>query len=169
MLKKSITALAFVLFFIGSVSAADKIGVVDMQLIVAKTPQFATIKDKIEDKFKERTDALKAMQKKGEELQEKGKRDAMTMTQIQKIELQRELQALDVEFNLKKKFLEEDMKITNNVETAKVRQTIDNAIKKVAMEQKLDIVLMKDVTVYVDNQVNITDKVIKALSSPTGK
>ncbi|WP_444994617.1 OmpH family outer membrane protein [Aliikangiella sp. IMCC44359] len=168
MLKKSIAVVTLLLAFIGTASAVDKIGVVDMQAVVAETPQFKAINDKIQKKFKERTDALKAMQKKGEDLQAKGKRDAMTLTNVQKLELQRELQALDVDFNLKKKFLEEDIKLTNNQERAKVMNSINIAIQKVAKKNKLDLVLMKNVTVHVSNKIDITDKVIKILSNPAG-
>ncbi|MCW8998741.1 MAG: OmpH family outer membrane protein, partial [Kangiellaceae bacterium] len=61
MLKRLLIATAMILGS-ASVTAADlKIGVVDMQAVLAKSPQRQTINEKIQKQFKEKQDALIAL------------------------------------------------------------------------------------------------------------
>ena len=141
MLKK-ILILSALIFSMGSISAAElKIGVVDIQKVLSKAPQIKIINEKIQKQFKEQDDVLSTLRKKGVALQEKAKRDAMTLTMAQKIKLQRELQALDAEFNMKKKYLQEDIQNANKQEQAKVMRIIQQAITKVAADDKFDLIL----------------------------
>ena len=168
MLRKLLVATAMILGSL-SVTAADlKIGVVDMQAVLAKSPQRKTINEKIQKQFKEKQDALIALQKKGKELQDKMKRDEMTMTVAQKIDSTRQLQALDSEFKLKKTFLDEDLSIAQKQELQKIQVKVIQAIKKVAADEKFDLILRAEAAVHATDAANITDKVIAIISNPAG-
>jgi len=168
MLKKILLASALV-FSMGSLSAAElKIGIVDVQKIFNKAPQVKTINEKIQKQFKEQTDAISALQKKGGELQEKGQRDAMTLTTAQKIKLQRDLQALDSEFKMKQKYLQEDVQNAKKQEQAKIMRIIQQAITKVAADGKYDLILQIEASAYASSAINISDKVIAIISNPAG-
>ena len=168
MLKKILVASAFI-FSMGSLSAAElKIGVVDMQTVFSKAPQVKAINEKVQKQFKERYEALGALQKKGNELQENAKRDELTMTMVQKLELNRQLKALDSEFNLKQTFLQEDVQIANKQEQAKIYRKIQQAISKVAADEKFDLILKGDTAEYVNPSIDISDKVLAIISNPAG-
>jgi outer membrane protein len=168
MLKNILITATFVLSF-GQLNAAEmKIGVVDVQYVLSKAPQVKAIGEKVQKQFKERYDALGALQKKGAELQEKAKRDEMTLTMIQKMDIKRELQALDADFKLKQTFLQEDLNIANQQEQAKVMRKIQQAITKVATDDKFDLVLKTEAAAYATSSINISDKVIAIISNPAG-
>lgn len=168
MLKKIFVAAAL-MFTMGSLSAADiKIGVIDMQFVLSKAPQVKTINENVQKQFKERYDALAAMQKKGTDLQEKVKRDAMTLTNVQKLEINRELQELDSDFKMKQTFLQEDINIANKQEQVKVMRKIQQAIAKVAADENFDLILKTDAAVHASSAINISDKVITIISNPAG-
>jgi len=168
MFKKFLVATALI-FTTGSLAAAEmKIGVVDIQAIISKAPQIKTINEKIQAQFKDRQEALRAMDKKGQSLKEKLKRDEMTLTMAQKLDIQRELQALDSEFELKKKFLLEDINIANKQEQGKIMRKIQQAISKVAADDKFDLIINAEASVYANPAINISDKVITIISNPAG-
>ena len=168
MLKKILIASTLV-FSMGSVSAAElSIGVVDVQKVLSKTPQVKTISEKVQNMFKEQYDVLSAMQKKGAEIKETAKRDEMTLTNAQKVKIQRELQALDTEFQLKQKNLQEDIQNANKQEQAKIMRMIQQAITKVAADEKYDLVLRIEASAYSSAAIDISDKVIAIISNPAG-
>ena len=168
MFKKFLVVTALI-FTTGSLAAAEiKIGVVDIQAVISKAPQIKSINEKIQAQFKDRQEALRAMDKKGQSLKEKLKRDEMTLTMAQKLEIQRELQELDSKFELKKKFLLEDINIANKQEQGKIMRKIQQAISKVAADDKFDLIINAEASVYANPAINISDKVITIISNPAG-
>ncbi len=167
MLKNTIIALGILFTVSGTVSAAGvKVGIVNMKQVVSKVPQAKMIEDKIRKKFKDRTDALIALRKKGEETQTKARRDAMTLTNAQKREVQRKLKSLDSEFNLKQTFLQDDIALMNKQEQASLLRKISDAVNKVAKKEKLDLVVTSDSVMYVKPSMDISKKVIALLNNP---
>ncbi len=169
MLRKSIISAIIFIASVGAVNAADvKVGIVDMQEIGRKLPQLQNINKKVVDQFNERREQLEQLVKKSEEIQEKVKRDAMTLTNQQKLQYRRELQALKAEYELKEGFFNEDIQAANNIEQAKVMQKINDAISKVAKDEKFDLVLRKNSAHFFKESFDVTEKVIKILSNPAG-
>lgn len=165
MLNKSIVFVVLFFSSISAVIAADlKIGVVDMQAVVAKIPQDSLMDPQVTKELNERNDSLKALQKEMQDIREKAKRDEMTLTSAQKVELGRSLKAKEVEFNLKSTFLQEDAKLVNKKQQNEVFKIIRKAIDKVSAGEKLDLVLTRDAVAFVSPQVDITPKVIDALT-----
>jgi len=169
MLKKSIVTLFLMCASFVSVQAADlKIGIVDTKAVLSKAPQLKAANDRIKSQFQERQNELVELQKKGEALKDKAQRDAMTLTMVQKLEMNRQLQALDSEFTLKQKFLQEDLKIATSQEQAKVAQKINEAIREIVESDKFDLILTREVVVHSTQALDITDKVIAIISNPAG-
>lgn len=168
MLKKILIASMLILSM-GSASAAEmKIGVIDMQYVLSKAPQVKTLNEKVQDMFKDRYESLTALRKKGVELQEKMKRDEMTLTNAEKRKISRDLAVLDNDFKTKQAFLQEDIKIANNQEQYKLLQIIRKAIAKVVADEKFDLIIKGEVAEHVNPAYNISDKVIAIISNPAG-
>lgn len=168
MLKKVLVAAALV-FSMGSLSAAElKIGVVDVQAVLSKAPQVKTINEKVQKQVKDKVDELTALQKSGKDLQDKAKRDEMTMTAAQKRDIKRQLQAIDADFKLKQSFLQEDINIANKQEQAKIMRKIQQAISKVAADEKFDLILNADIAISASPSLDISDKVLAIISNPAG-
>ena len=169
MLRKTIVAMGLLLGSIVSVQAADlKIGVVDTKLVLSKAPQMKAVSDRIQAKFKERQNALVAMQKKGEELRAKAQRDQSILTRAQAMEIGRQLQTLDSEFTIKQKFLQEDIKIESGIEQQKVAKKVKDAINKIAKDEKFDLIMASDVVIHAVPALDITDRIIAIISNPAG-
>ena len=169
MFKKSMITIVLMFASLASVQAAEiKIGIVDTQAILAKAPQAKSEFEKIQKQFKERQDELVALQKKGEDLKAKAERDQMTLTNNQKVDLSRELQELDAEFTLKKKFFQEDLKMAQNEVQQLVYNKINEAIKKVVDSEKFDLIITRDAVIYATPAVDITDKILAIVSNPAG-
>jgi len=168
MLKKSIITFAL-MFLAVSVQAADfKIGVVDTKAVLSKAPQLKAANDRIKQQFQERQNELVDLQKQGEELKNKAKREQMTMTNVQRLDIDRQLQALDSQFSLKQKFFQEDIKIATSQEQQKVAKKINEAIQKIAAAEKFDLIIAREVAIHAVPAIDITDKVIAMISNPAG-
>ncbi|MCW9017505.1 MAG: OmpH family outer membrane protein, partial [Kangiellaceae bacterium] len=86
----------------------------------------------------------------------------------QKVEITRQLQSLDSEFKLKKAFLDEDLSIAQKQELQKIQIKVIQAVKKVAADEKFDLILRAEAALHATDAANITDKVIAIISNPAG-
>lgn len=169
MMFKKIFLITALMISMGSASAADlKVGIVNVQKILSKSPQVKTINEKIQKQFKARYEELETMRKKGAKLQEKMQRDGMTLTMAQKLEISREVQTLDGKFKLKQTFLQDDISIASKQEQAKLMRKIQKAIAEVAKKEKVDLVLKSEAIAYLGSSIDLSDKVIAAISNPAG-
>lgn len=129
---------------------AEVIGIVDFDKIVDNYSRVKTVSDEISDKYAE----------------------------IQRYSLDKEREYKKLSTPLERKNFEENtarelakkqeayLKLKEKKE-AEIDAAIKNAIKQVAMANKIDTVVEKTVIFF--GGVDITDKVVKALNSPSGK
>ncbi len=169
MFKKIIFSTAILLGFVSSVFSADlKVAVFDERLILSKIPQVELINAKLQKQFEDRMSELKALQEKGTKLRDQGTRDAVTMTQAQKIQLQRDLEGIGADLAAKDKNLKEDLQRANQLEIQKIRIKVQQTVNKIAVDEKYDLVLRVESTAYHAEALNISNKVITILSNPAG-
>ena len=154
---------------VGSAHAADfRIGVVDTKAVLSKAPQLKAATERITRQFQERQNELVELQKRGEELKARAQREQMTMTGAQRLEVDRQQQALDAEFSLKQKFFLEDLKIANSQEQQKVKIKVTEVVKKIAASEKFDLIIPREVAIHSVAAIDITEKVIAMISDPAG-
>ena len=169
MFKKVIFTATIILSFVSSAFAADiKIGVFDERLVVSKAPQLELIDAKLQKQFADRLDEIKALQDKGKTKQEQGQRDAVTMTEAQGIQLERELKEIGATLQTKNKNLQEDFQRAKQGELTKIRIKIQQIVTKIASEENFDVVLRIESVVFRKEAIDISDKVITVLSNPAG-
>ncbi len=148
---KKILALAMVMTsFVFASASAEVIGVVDFDKVVDNYSKVKTLSDEISDKYAE----------------------------IQRYTLDKEREYKKLSTPLERKNFEESMarelskrqdaylKLKEKKE-AEIDTAIKNAIKQVAISNKIDTVVEKSVIFF--GGIDITDKVVKALNSPSGK
>ncbi len=148
---KKILALAMVMTsFVFASASAEVIGVVDFDKVVDNYSKVKTLSDEISDKYAE----------------------------IQRYTLDKEREYKKLSTPLERKNFEESMarelskrqdaylKLKVKKE-AEIDTAIKNAIKQVAISNKIDTVVEKSVIFF--GGIDITDKVVKALNSPSGK
>ena len=169
MFKRIIFSVAILLAGTSSTFAADmKIGIFDERLVLSKAPQLELIETKLKKQFDDRINEIKALKEKGIAMQEKGKRDAVTMTEAEGIKLNRELTELSQSLKSKDKNLQEDFQRAKQEEVTKVRVKIQQIVTKIAADEKYDLIFRIESVAFRKEATDISNKVITILSNPAG-
>lgn len=145
------------------VSATElKVGYVNTQRIFRDAPAAIKAAKKLEQEFAKRDQDLQAMGKRLQAMQESLEKNGVTMSESERRNKEREFGEISREFQRKQREFREDLNLRQNEENAAVIEKANKAIKALAEAEKYDLVL-QDV-VWVSPRLDITDKVIKALS-----
>jgi outer membrane protein len=142
--------------------AADelKIGFVNIQRIVRDAPAAIKAARKLDQEFGRRDAELQAMAK-----DVQSRQDALrsaSLSQTARAQKERELAELAREYQRKGEQFQEDLNVRQNEENAALIERANNAIRQIANSENFDIILQD--AVAVGDRIDITDKVIKALS-----
>nr|WP_223193585.1 MULTISPECIES: OmpH family outer membrane protein [Pseudoalteromonas] len=146
---------------------AHKVGIVDMQEVYKQIPQMAKIEQTLQAEFAERRQELEKIQGDIRFEAEKFKREATTMSEEQKEALREKIQGMQKTLAEKGRPLEQEIKVRQNQELAKVQKLIVDAIESVAKKGKFDEVKVKDTTIYFnpDKVADLSEEVVKAVSN----
>ncbi len=162
-IRTSVLAALLSLGMLGGVSAEElKIGFVNTQKIFRDAPAAVRAAKKLEAEFSRRDQELQRTAKQLQAMQEKLEKDAMTMSESERRKQEREFSELSRDFQRKQREFREDLNLRQNEENAAVIDKANKAIKQIAEAEKFDLIL-QDV-VWVNPRLDITDRVIKALS-----
>ncbi|MEQ3527661.1 OmpH family outer membrane protein [Pseudoalteromonas piscicida] len=167
-IKSSTLAMTAALMMGASGSAlAHKVGIVDMQEVYKQIPQMAKIEQTLQAEFAERRQELEKIQGDIRFEAEKFKREATTMSEEQKEALREKIQGMQKTLAEKGRPLEQEIKVRQNQELAKVQKLIVDAIEAVAKKGKFDEVKVKDTTIYFnpDKVADLSEEVVKAVSN----
>lgn len=140
-----------------------KIGFVNTERILREAPPAKAAQVKIEQEFSKREKDLQEMSLRIKSLSEKLDKDAAVLTESDRARRQRELTDLDKDFQRKQREFREDLNQRRNEEVANVLERTNKVIKQIAEAERFDIILQDAVTV--NPRIDITDKVLKALSA----
>ncbi|MBE0379693.1 MULTISPECIES: OmpH family outer membrane protein [Pseudoalteromonas] len=165
--KSSAIAILATLMMGTSVSAfAHKVGIVDMQEIYKQIPQMAKVEQTLQAEFAERRQELEKLQGDIRFEAEKFKREATTMSQAQKDALREKVEGMQKNLAEKGRPLEQEIKVRQNQELAKVQGIIIKAIEDIAKDGKYDEVKVKDTTIYFNPKtvVDLSSKVVDKVS-----
>ncbi|MDR1889198.1 MAG: OmpH family outer membrane protein [Zoogloeaceae bacterium] len=143
-------------------AAELKIGYVDTQRIFRTAPSAVKAAKDIENEFSGRDQNLQKMAKQLQTMQETVEKNALTMSESERRNKEREFAELSREFQRKQREFREDLNLRQNEANAAIIEKANKAIKQIADSEKFDLIL-QDV-VWVSPRLDITDKVVKALS-----
>lgn len=162
MLKKYI-AVGVALVSMSVAAYADtRIGFVNSQRVLNEAPQAARAKKKIEKEFEKRDQDLQKVGKQLQALQEGLEKNALTMSETERRNKEREFNELNRDFQRKQREFREDLSQRQNEETAAIFERANKVIKQIAEAEKFDIIFQE--AVYFNPRIDITEKVIKALN-----
>ena len=148
---------------LSSASAAEmKIGYVNTQRIFRDAPTAVKAAKKIEAEFSKRDQDLQRLAKQLQTLQESLEKNSVTMAESERRTKEKDLNELSREFQRKQREFREDLNLRQNEENAAIIDKANKAIKQLAESEKYDLIL-QDV-VWVSPKLDVTDKIIKALS-----
>ena len=96
-------------------------------------------------------------------MQENLEKNAVTMSETERRNKERDLNDLSRDFQRKQREFREDLNLRQNEENAAIIEKANKAIKQIAEAEKYDLIV-QDV-VWVSPKLDITDKIIKSLSA----
>ena len=143
-------------------SETVKIGYVNTQRIFRDAPTAVKAAKKLESEFSKRDQDLQRMAKQIQSLQESLEKNALTMVETERRAKEKDLNELTREFQRKQREFREDLNLRQNEENAAIIEKANKAIKQLAESEKYDLIV-QDV-VWVSPKLDVTDKIIKALS-----
>lgn len=146
-----------------SASESLKVGYVNTQRIFRDAPTAVKAAKKIEAEFSRRDQDLQRMAKQLQGMQESLEKNSVTLTDSDRRAKEKELNELSREFQRKQREFREDLNLRQNEENAAIIEKANKAIKQLAESEKYDLIV-QDV-VWVSPKLDITDKIIKALST----
>ena len=156
-------ALLAVLMMAGSAVAGDfKVGVVDTERILHESAPAMKAAQKIEKDFSGRDFEIKKLMKQASDLQDMLGKSTATLTDVDRRNKERELNALNVNLQRLQREFREDLNLRKNEELAVVLERANKAIQVIAEAEKYDLILQE--AVYRNPRIDITDKVIKTLA-----
>lgn len=139
-----------------------KIGYVNTQRVFRDAPAAVKAGKKIESEFYKRDQELQRISKQLQGMQEALEANAVTLTESERRAKEKDLGELSRDFQRKQREFREDLNLRQNEENAALIEKANRAIKQLAEVEKFDLIV-QDV-VWVNPKLDITDKVIKALS-----
>jgi outer membrane protein len=142
----------------------QKIGVIDMGTIFKSLPQREQVAQNLQLEFKERRESIQALVQEMQDLAEKSKRDGALLTQQQKLDMQRKMESLKSDYQLKGKALEEDQRRRGGEEQNKLLLKIQKAVDEVAKSEKYDVILQSNAVAYINKKQDISALVVKKVS-----
>ena len=142
--------------------AQTKLGYVKVDEVIRKANIAKQAEDRLKKEFAPRDNELKKMGAKLKNLAGKFDKEQSVMTNSDKQKVQREISNLEKEIQRKQRQAREDLTQRKNEELAAVVEKARAVIKRIAVEEKFDLILEN--SVYASPNVDITQKVIKALN-----
>ena len=94
-------------------------------------------------------------------------KNAVTMPESERRAKEKDLNEQSREFKRKQREFREDLNLRQNEENAAIIEKANKAIKQLAESEKYDLIV-QDV-VWVSPRLDVTDRIIKALSENSGK
>ena len=139
-----------------------KVGYVNTQRIFRDAPTAVKAAKKIEAEFSKRDQDLQALAKQVQTLQDSLEKNAVTMPDTERRAKEKDLNEQSREFQRRQREFREDLNLRQNEENAAIIEKANKAIKQLAESERYDLIV-QDV-VWVSPKLDVTDKIIKALS-----
>ena len=146
-----------------SIQAADiKIGYIDSERVNRDSAPAEQASKRLEKEFQPRVLELQKLDNQIKSQQSQLEKDALTVTESDRRKRETDLSRLIVDFQRKQREYTEDLNLRRNQELSGLLEKANKIIKQIAETDKYDIIFQE--AVYRSARVDITDRVIKALS-----
>ncbi|RUO65550.1 periplasmic chaperone for outer membrane proteins Skp [Pseudidiomarina planktonica] len=166
LIKNSLIALTMSAAMLTTAAQAQqRIGVVDVMRVFQELPQREQIAEQLQGEFQERFEEMRRIETRVNELRAKQQRDASIMSDAEKTQVDRELETLAAEAQLKGKALNEDTRRRQNEERNRLLMEVQQVIDKIAKDEGFDIVLQSNAVAYISDSADLSDEVIQAMTS----
>ena len=145
-----------------SALAETKIGFVNSDRVMREAAPAVRAQQRLEKEFEKRDQELQRIARDLKSMQEDLERNGPTMADGDRRNKERALTELNRDFQRKQREFREDLNQRRNEELAGVLERANKTIRQIAEAEKYDIIFQE--AVYASPRIDITDKVIKALT-----
>ncbi len=157
--KKWLLAAGLGLAMVTSAQAADKIAIVNMGNLFQQVAQTTGVSKTLENEFKGRAGELQKMEN---DLQSKMQRLQSMKAGADRSKLEKDVMSSRQSFSQKAQAFEQDRQRRSNEERGKLVNRIQTAVKKVAADQSINLVVDANTVAYNSSDVkDITADVLK--------
>ncbi|WP_051301992.1 OmpH family outer membrane protein [Sedimenticola selenatireducens] len=164
MKKSALSILAILLFSLISVAnAADfKVGVVDLNKVMEKSPQAEAISNSLKKEFQARDQDLIAKAKQLKQLEDKLARDAAVMSAEEAKRLENDIRSRRRQLTTSRAEFREDANLRRNEAVNRLLRKVGEVVSQIGEEEKVDVILTDGVA-YFNKRVDLTTKVLQRL------
>lgn len=143
-------------------AAELKIGFIDQERITRESAPAERASKQLEKEFAPRAQELQRREAQIKTLQGQLEKDALTMSEGDRRAKEQELGRLTLDFQRMQREYREDLNLRRNQELGALFERANRVIKQIAESEKYDLILQE--AVYRNPKIDITDRVLKALS-----
>lgn len=144
--------------------AGLKIGYVNADRLTRDSAPAKAAQAKLEAEFGKRERELTELTTRLKAAADKLDKDGPTLSETERTRRQRELVEQDRDLNRKRREFQEDLNGRRNEELAAIVERANRVIRQIFEQEKFDLILQE--AIVAGPRVDITDKVIRALSAP---
>jgi outer membrane protein len=158
-------ALSFALTWAttGAVAAELKIGFIDAEPINRESAPAELASKRLEKEFAPRAQELQRREAQIKTLQSQLEKEGVTMSESDRRSKEQELGRISLDFQRLQREYREDLNLRRNQELQALFERANRVIKQIAESEKYDLILQE--AVYRSPKLDITDRVLKALST----
>lgn len=162
---KALAAIALVcVVALPAAAQEQKIGFVNVPLLMDRAPQTKAAMDALEEEFAPRQREIMAKQKEFQDLQEKVQRDVAVMGETERRNAEKDLRDLQREVVRLQNEFREDLNLRRNEELGNLQRALLKEVQDYAQSAGFDLVV-GDGVLFASNAVNITEMVLRAVEA----
>ena len=144
--------------------AQTSIGFVSLERILREAPAAQAAQKKLEQEFSQRAQELSRQADQLKKMQENLEKNLVTMSESERQKREREFGDTNRDFQRRQREFNEDLGQKRKEAFDRVVEQANRAVRQIAEAEKLDVVFQNEQVVWASTRIDITDKVIKALS-----
>lgn len=151
----------------GAAWAETKVGYLDVTRVAEESPQYAAARKSLRQELERRESELRTSADQLEKLQEKLKRDASVMGEVEVKKLERDILSRQRRLKNSQDEYREELSLRQNEERNKLLRQVAEVVKEIGKAEGYDLIITDGVA-YFSKQVDISDKVLQRLKQKFG-
>ena len=141
-----------------------KIGFVNAPVILQNAPQTAAAGTLLEEEFASRETEIQSMSKRQADLEEQLQRNAATLGEDQRRNLERDILAARRDVTRLQREYREDLNLRRNQELAALQQKLKEVLRAIGEEEGFDLIVSNDSVLFAGARINITKDVLERMT-----
>lgn len=153
-----------VMALLPSVSLAEnKVGIVNIPRVMAEAPLAKRIRGDIERDLGPKSKRLQSKAKQAAKSKQEFEKNAMTMSNSQRIETEQSIMNQLLEIKKLEAELTKEARVRDQQALKQMSDKVRAALDKIAQQEGYDLILHAETVLYSKSATDLTDKLIKAL------